>query len=277
MRLDWLPDVLSGFDLHIEPGWDTRGYDFAHPIRGILAHHTATPATASGDYPSLRIVRDGRLPPDPSPVPGPLSQLGLGRSGKVYIIASGRANHAGAGSWKDWLGNRDTIGIEAEHPGGSHPWTQVQYDAYVALCATLRDALGLAVADVIGHKEWAPTRKTDPTFNMDTFRSRVEAHMAFTPDEEHELKAFVAEVKALGSNMGFVRTLIPDIRKNLITADELGRAEARIAELERESSLQAQEIGALKARVSVLEGQAGAGDHHHDSRYVVRGQSYRIG
>ena len=277
MRLDWLPDVLAGFDLHIEPGWDTRGYDFTEPIRGIVCHHTATPATASGDYPSLRIVRDGRLPPDPSPVPGPLSQLGLGRSGKVYILASGRANHAGAGSWKNWLGNRDTIGIEAEHPGGSYPWTAAQYDAYVALCATLRDSAGLDSGDVIGHKEWAPTRKTDPTFNMDTFRSRVETHMAFTDTEVHELKAFVAEVLGAGSNMGFVPYLIADIRKGLVTADELGRAEARIRDLERESSLQAQEIAALKGRVAALEDGSGAGPHHHDSRYPRLGQSYRIG
>jgi hypothetical protein len=45
--------------------------------------------------------------------------------------------------------------------------------------------------------------------------------MAFTADEEKELKAFVAELKAVGSNAGFIRFLIPDMRKNIVTMDEL--------------------------------------------------------
>ena len=50
----------------------------------------------------------------------------------------------------------------------------------------------------------------------------------------------------------------------------------RLADLEREASLQAQEIAVLRARIGVLEGQAGGGPHTHPE-YVQRGQSYRIG
>ena len=50
--------------------------------------------------------------------------------------------------------------------------------------------------------------------------------MAFTADEEKELKGFVAALKRVGSNGGFVEYLIPDIRKGIVTADEL---EARLA------------------------------------------------
>src|SRR5690606_8598526 len=141
MRLTWLPDVLRDAGLQVVEvdGWETRGRDFSEPIRGVMVHHTATPASVSGDYPSLRIVRDGR-----SDLPGPLAQLGLGRSGTVYVIASGRANHAGVGHWPGILGNADTIGIEAEHPGTiSHPWPTVQLAAYYQLCAALADRLDL--------------------------------------------------------------------------------------------------------------------------------------
>lgn len=279
MRLDSLPDMLSGFDRHVEAGWASRGYDFAHPIRGVVCHHTATPASASGDYPSLRIVRDGR--PD---LPGPLSQLGLGRSGKVYVIASGRANHAGAGSWKDWLGNRDTIGIEAEHPGGSYPWTAVQYDAYVALCATLRDAFGLTTADIIGHKEWAPTRKPDPTFNMDTFRARMEQNRMVTRADKADDGLDVLQPtfrRALEAGIVTQHTQPGGVAFNDEIVALLERAygfdvKKRLADLERELSLQAEENRALRGRVGVLEGQSGAGPHTHPE-YVRAGGTYRIG
>lgn len=171
-RLLWLPDVIrdAGFDIHVEPGWETRGKTFYRSVKGVVCHHTATPQSRRGDYPSLQIVRDGRVD-----VPGPLSQLGLGRSGKkVYIIASGRANHAGAGSWPGFYGNTDLIGIEAEHPGGSYGWPVDQYDAYVVLVEVLLKQLGKPAANAIGHKEWAPTRKVDPNFSMDRFRKDVE-------------------------------------------------------------------------------------------------------
>ena len=171
MRLLWLPEVIRDAGLQVieVDGWQDRGREFTRPIAGIVAHHTATPAAAKGDYPSLRVVRDGR--PD---LKGPLAQLGLGRSGVVYVIASGVANNAGAGSWPGIRGNSDTIGVEAEHPGGTAPWAGVQYDAYVRLCAALCGHLRLPVGRVIGHKEWAPGRKFDPTFDMGRFRGDIE-------------------------------------------------------------------------------------------------------
>ena len=85
-----LADVLRSADLNVieEPGWKTRGHGVMASVKSILCHHTAGPAT--GDYPSLQIVRDGR--PDLS---GPLAQLGLSRSGLWYVIAAGRSYHAG--------------------------------------------------------------------------------------------------------------------------------------------------------------------------------------
>lgn len=158
----------SGLPVEEIDGWRTRGHGSMLGVQTIAVHHTATSAKAPGNYPSLRIVRDGR--PD---LPGPLSQLGLGRDGKVYVIAAGVSYHAGA-TFENRQDNWHAIGIEAEHDGLS-PWPQVQYDAYVRLCRALCDHYGLPTSRVEGHKEIATPRgrKTDPNFDMDAFRAHV--------------------------------------------------------------------------------------------------------
>ena len=117
---------------------------------------------------SLRIVRDGR-----SDLPGPLSQLGLGRDGTVYVIAAGVAYHAGA-TFYPRQDNWRAIGIEAEHPGVG-TWTPAQYDAYVRLVDALRKHYGVPLSNVQGHKEIAKPlgRKVDPTFDCARFRADV--------------------------------------------------------------------------------------------------------
>lgn len=165
----------SGLPVVEVDGWRTRaatdnaGNRELEAVQTIVAHHTATSATAPGDYPSLRVVRDGRadLPP------GPLAQLGLGRSGTVYVIAAGLCWHAGD-TFEQRQDNWHAIGIEAEHDGVS-PWPAELVDAYAHLCAALCKHYGLTVARVLGHKEIASPagRKSDPNFDMDAFRARV--------------------------------------------------------------------------------------------------------
>jgi N-acetyl-anhydromuramyl-L-alanine amidase AmpD len=38
---------------------------------------------------------------------------------KAYVIAAGRANHAGEGGWKGLSGNSSVYGLEIEHTGTS--------------------------------------------------------------------------------------------------------------------------------------------------------------
>jgi hypothetical protein len=275
VRLLALPDILrdAGFDVHVEAGWDIRGSSSWGPVKAIMAHHTATAASRPGDYPSLVIVRDGRLPPDPLPVPGPLSQLGLGRSGKVYVIASGRANHAGAGSHPAFAGSFESIGIEAEHPGGTVGWPRVQYDAYVALCAALADAYAVPTALVVGHKEWAPTRKVDPNFSMTNFRRHVQEvrNMAdhnhvTTPGvlpRWHSDEEWQRWCEFSGTNPD--TALFEFYRYDWAWA--FGRAFVpllnRITQLERE--------------VATLQRTSGITQEAADARYVRRGSRYQIG
>lgn len=160
-------------------GWETRGRPastggFA-PV-GVLCHHTAT-SKASPDAAVIRLLVMGR-----SDLPGPLCHFGLGRNGTVYVIASGRANHAGkakaSGTVAAGDGNSLYIGVEAFNDGRGEPWPSAQYDAYVLLCAALSKKItGNSVNTVRAHKETSVTGKIDPTFSMDAFRSRVAAAM----------------------------------------------------------------------------------------------------
>lgn len=145
--------------------------DESYVIDGIVVHnchHTAGAKT--GDMPSLRVLINGR-----EGLPGPLCNVGLSRSGIVYIVSAGRANHAGTGGWKGLVGNSSVLGIEAENTGTSaDPWPQVQLDAYVKLARVLINGTTAKNADLVcAHREWT-SRKIDPhSINMSDFRNKV--------------------------------------------------------------------------------------------------------
>ena len=169
--LTWLPDVLlrAGLQVAEVPGWRERGRGDVGPIEGVLCHHTAS-GDRPGNMPALRVLIEGR--PD---LRGPLSQLGLGRDGTYYVIAAGRAQHAGQGMWAGVTnGNAHFIGIEGQHSGRlGDPWPAKQMQAYQHGVAAILQHLGLPVERCAGHKEWAPRRKIDPTFDMRAFRTEV--------------------------------------------------------------------------------------------------------
>ncbi len=174
--LTGLADILRGAGLNVVEvaGWKTRGHGVMNSVKGILIHHTAGPAT--GDYPSLNVVRDGT-----SSLSGPLAQLGLGRTGKWYVIAAGRCYHAGSTIDDSIYGNGNAIGIEAEGTGlpatdsGHTHWPEVQYQSYVKGVKALQKAYGVPTARVLGHKEAGVPkgRKIDPNFSMAEFRSKL--------------------------------------------------------------------------------------------------------
>lgn len=176
-KLTWMPTTLldAGLKVAEVDGWPNRGRAEMGEVLGVMLHHTAGPR--SGNMPSLRTLIDGR--PDLS---GPLSQLGLGRDGTFYVIAAGRANHAGAGEWQGVsAGNSSFIGIECENTGKSDdsPWPEVQLDALARGVAVLLKKLDRKVIWCVGHKEYAlpKGRKPDPDFDMDAFRERVKRLM----------------------------------------------------------------------------------------------------
>ena len=175
--LTWLPSVLrkAGLKVVEVKGWQTRGRGDVGKIDLVICHHTAT--QQPGNNPSLWIVRDGR--PE---VTGPLAHLVLGRDGTYYVVAAGKANHAGIGVWNKMqdVGNSRSIGIEAENnglsqiaPSRGEPWPERQMVAYAKGVAAILGHLKLGVDRCVAHKEYAPKRKIDPSFSMWEFRRRV--------------------------------------------------------------------------------------------------------
>lgn len=170
--LTWLPDVLKNADLKVAlvDGWESRGRGDVGTISGVICHHTVGPKI--GNMPSLSTLINGR-----SDLAGPLAQLGLGRDGTYYVIAAGKCNHAGIGSWQSiTTGNTRFIGIEGENTGNEDDtWPAVQMDAYRRGVAAILKRIGRGAEFCAGHKEYAlpKGRKPDPLFDMDAFRASV--------------------------------------------------------------------------------------------------------
>lgn len=191
--LTFMADVLrdAGLPVREIPGWQTRGHGQMGTVLGVLAHHTA--GGAVGDFPSEKVVINGR-----TGLAGPLCNLGLTRSGTWVVVAAGQAWHAGTGSIS-WCpansGNSRLIGVEAESVGTRDDWTAAQRTNYPRGAAALLQHLRLPASRVIGHKEWAPTRKIDPAFwSMDAFRADTarwmteeDPLMALSDAEQREL------------------------------------------------------------------------------------------
>src|SRR3990167_1158893 len=181
--LTWLPQVLldAGLKVAEQPGWQNRGRGEVGPIKGVICHHTAGPKT--GNMPSLGTVINGR-----PGLPGPLSQLCLGRDGTFFVVVAGRCNHAGGGDWQGLTnGNQNFIGIEAENTGqvsgpNTDPWPAIQMDAYRRGVAVILKRIRANAIMCCGHKEYRlpPGKKIDPTFDMNDFRRQVAAIMAGT-------------------------------------------------------------------------------------------------
>lgn len=169
MRIDWAAEVLTEAKLTVveEDGWTTRGKEFKSDLVGVLAHHDASAKGASD--PSLIIHGDATLA-------GPRAQFYLARDGVWHVLASGRANHAGKGYYNgvpSGMGNYHLLGVEAANNGVGEPWPEAQMESYITGVGALLMKLGAPSLMAFGHKEYAPTRKIDPSFDMDYFRARV--------------------------------------------------------------------------------------------------------
>lgn len=170
MRLTGLATVArrTGYPVKEVSGWRSRGSSAYNRPKSVIVHHTAS-GSRSGNAASLNVVTYGR-----PGLSGPLCQLLLARDGTIYVVASGRANHAGRVSASKYS-NSNSIGIEAENNGVGEAWSERQMDAYAKLCRELCDHYGISISNVRGHREVAVPRgrKIDPTFNMGSFRSMV--------------------------------------------------------------------------------------------------------
>lgn len=181
-------------------GWQYRTYDgngMAGNV-GVLHHHTATAESsfAYSDCPTLSLLVNGR-----SDLPGPLCNLAFGRSGTVYVVAGGQANHAGRGQIPgvgyENMGNYYTIGIEAESSGVRDDWTEAQRRVWPHLGAALDEAYSDGgVYYQVGHREYSYDGKIDPSFiDLDQLRDDINTNLTggLTGETETATTATVAD------------------------------------------------------------------------------------
>lgn len=183
-RLNDLADVCrrAGLQVTEVQGWQTRGrggdggkYRPDLPSC-VMVHHTASTTAPNNDVAYMTFN---------SPV-APIANLGLDRTGRVWVMAAGPTNTNGKGGPLPGCPindmNRHAIGIEGMNGGTGEPWPQAQQNAYVTLVAALCDAYDIPAAQVYAHHEYAPGRKIDPygpakygpkMWDMNLFRSDV--------------------------------------------------------------------------------------------------------
>ncbi len=176
--ITWMEAALRKNDLRIKEvkGWKTRGRPGSFAPRGAMFHHTAS-SRRGGNAPGLGVCVEGR-----PGINGPLCNILVARDGTVYLVAAGRANHAGKGGpWQgipEDSGNAYLIGVEVENDGVGEPWSSELLQACDVVFATLLLGLRRKSDWVCGHKEWAPRRKIDPArIDMSRYRKRVSAEM----------------------------------------------------------------------------------------------------
>ncbi|EPH40329.1 peptidoglycan-binding protein [Streptomyces aurantiacus] len=174
-------------------GWRTHNRNHKgsfDQIHGVMIHHTVT----SGTDNSVRICHDGY-----AALPGPLCHGVIAKNGTVYLISSGRANHAGVGDDEvlaavraertppapndgDADGNRHFYGFECVNLGnGADPWPEPQLDAIERVSAAICRAYGWSAASVIGHKQWTNQKQDPRGFSMTTMRERIAHRLGTKP------------------------------------------------------------------------------------------------
>lgn len=181
-----IPAALQRFGVRVREvnGWQTRGGSTFAPA-GVVDHHDAFRSTITAQA-AVALMVHGR-----SDLPGPLCNVWLDDNDDyttvegdpiAYVIAAGRANHAGAGSWLGLVGNRTVFGVEARNAGTGEPWSPMMVDAYDRTNAALLWLMQRDARWLCGHKEWAPTRKIDPRgLDMNGMRARAHGLIGGTP------------------------------------------------------------------------------------------------
>ncbi|MGB7408807.1 MAG: N-acetylmuramoyl-L-alanine amidase [Pontixanthobacter sp.] len=126
------------------------------PINMVVLHYT--------EMQSAEVALDRLCDPDA----GVSAHYLISEAGEVtqMVADEKRAWHAGVSYWR---GHKDVnsaaIGIELDHPGhayGYRPFADAQIDALVPLLHRLVKAHDIPRANIVGHSDVAPARKTDP-------------------------------------------------------------------------------------------------------------------
>lgn len=120
----------------------------------VMIHHTAQDSLAQ----TVKTFHSAKA--------GVSSHYVIDRDGKIVQMVNDlfRAHHAGAGKWgNDTDLNSSSIGIELDNNGLTDPWSDAQINALINLLGYLKNTYRIPQANFIGHMDYAPTRKNDPS------------------------------------------------------------------------------------------------------------------
>lgn len=163
-------------------GYQGQGY---RELRGIMWHHDSSPV---GDSPgALWWCMYGAFGYPPA------AAAWVDRKGVWHIYASGLTNHAGVGSYPKLglydNGNMYLYGIETDHTEGEE-WPEDQVSSLRLGTAALLKAWGLDSSGLIGHREYAPNRKTDP-HGLDMGRERRRVRKLMQTSDQGKIKSML--------------------------------------------------------------------------------------
>ncbi|AXG81157.1 peptidoglycan recognition protein family protein [Streptomyces paludis] len=180
LRAEGVTDIVE------MPGWrsNNRNHKGAWgSVHAAMIHHTGGEGAALPG-----IVFNGR-----DDLPGPLCHDYLTRTGRLYLVGNGRANHAGtvAKNAYDAVlnersahpapdaaepidGNAVSYGLECENTGAvGRDWPAVQYYTAVRVQAARCRFHGWTADSVWAHKEATRRKPVDPRIDMAKFRRDV--------------------------------------------------------------------------------------------------------
>ncbi|MEU6631651.1 N-acetylmuramoyl-L-alanine amidase [Streptomyces parvus] len=256
LRAEGVTDIVE------MPGWRTNNRNHVGlwgPVHATMIHHTA------GEGPGLpKMCFDGT-----PQLPGPLCHDYLDRTGRLYLVGSGRANHAGTvaeNAYRAVLnessvhpapdaaepidGNRGSYGLECENSGKpGREWTARQYDVAVRVQAARCRHHGWSADSVWAHKEATRRKPVAPRLDMGDFRADVAERLAhapgWNPDEEDEdmPKRSNPKVKATLARPGGEWLTVP-LTGGLVTgpADYSGTVFLRLSGVPAGASIQARYV-----------------------------------
>lgn len=188
LRAEGVTDIVE------MPGWRSNNRNHIKAfsdVHATMVHHTA------GEGPGLpSLVFNGTRD-----LPGPLCHDYLTRSGRLYLVGNGRANHAGTvarNAYEAVLneqavhpypdaaepldGNSLSYGLECENSGAvGRTWPAVQYDVAVRVQAARCRFHGWSADSVWAHKEATRRKPVDPRLDMDKFRAAVAERLRHEP------------------------------------------------------------------------------------------------
>lgn len=168
--------ILEGVRYLASPNCDERPPGCA--IELLVIHAISLPPGAFGGRGVFDLFMN-RLDADAHPYYATIAGLRVSahffirRDGEVvqFVPCARRAWHAGASTWRGRSRCNDfSLGVELEG-GDDHPFEDAQYETLAAVTRVL--CARYPIADIAGHADVAPGRKTDPGPRFEWARYRA--------------------------------------------------------------------------------------------------------